>query len=94
MYLEYNIGGSTQTDDYPNNPPSNFDIYAGNTRSGVINYGGDEDVIRFTPTVSGTYSFYTSSSIDTYGYLYNSSYSVIAQNDDGGGSLQFKTIIN
>ena len=46
---------------------------------------------------SGTYSFTSVSSIDTYGYLYNSpvdpsnpSQNLITSDDDGGGGTQFR----
>ena len=53
--------------------------------------------IRLTVRTSGTYSFTSVSSIDTYGYLYNSpvdpsypSQNLITSDDDGGGGSQFR----
>jgi YVTN family beta-propeller protein len=49
---------------------------------------GDNDYLRFYAT-PGTYTFYSSSSIDTYVYLYNSNQTLLASDDDSGGNLQF-----
>jgi hypothetical protein len=53
--------------------------------------------IQATTYTTGTYSFSSSSSIDTYGYLYQfsfdpsyPSYNLIASDDDGAGDLQFQ----
>jgi hypothetical protein len=54
-----------------------------------INPAGDNDYIRFQAS-AGTYTFYTSGSIDTYGYLYSSSQTQLASDDDSGGSYQFR----
>ncbi|CAF3209397.1 unnamed protein product [Rotaria sp. Silwood2] len=50
---------------------------------------------------SGTYSLASSSSMDTYGYLYggtfdpfNTNYNLLAQNDDQGGNNQFQMIVD
>ncbi|CAF4671913.1 unnamed protein product, partial [Rotaria sp. Silwood2] len=55
-------------------------------------------VIAYT---SGTYSLASSSSMDTYGYLYggtfdpfNTNYNLLAQNDDQGGNNQFQMIVD
>jgi hypothetical protein len=53
--------------------------------------------IEATTYTAGTYSFSSSSSIDTYGYLYESSfdpshpsYNLVASDDDGAGDRQFQ----
>jgi hypothetical protein len=46
-------------------------------------------IITFAPTESGTYTFTASSSIDSYGRLYDADMNSLAQNDDGVGN-QFK----
>ena len=43
----------------------------------------------FTPSVSGGYNFTSTGWIDTYGYLYNSDWDVIYQDDDGGENSNF-----
>ncbi|CAF1093348.1 unnamed protein product [Adineta steineri] len=52
---------------------------------------------KITTTMSGTYSFVSNSSIDTYGYFYDGSFNpsnpnlnLIASNDDGGDNNQFR----
>jgi YVTN family beta-propeller protein len=59
------------------------------SQSRSLEPAGDNDYIRFYAT-PGIYTFYTSSSIDTYGYLYYSNQSQLAYDDDSGGSLQFR----
>lgn len=46
--------------------------------------------LKFTPEVSGNYSFTSISSSDTYGYLYDSNMNQLAANDDGGSGSNFK----
>ena len=55
--------------------------------------------IRVTVPTAGAYTFSSISSIDTFGYLYNDpfdpsnpSQNLIASDDDGGGSNQFRII--
>ena len=43
----------------------------------------------FVPLVSGSITIYTTGSLDTYGYLYNSSKSQLASNDDSGDGSNF-----
>lgn len=58
---------------------------------GCICCPGTEIWYRFTANVSNAadYTIYTSGSLDTVGYLYNSSGTLIASNDDGGDDLNF-----
>ncbi len=44
---------------------------------------------EFVPRLTGEYRFYSTGSIDTYGYLYNSNKSQLTSNDDGGSSNNF-----
>jgi uncharacterized repeat protein (TIGR02543 family) len=44
---------------------------------------------KFTPQVSGTYTFKTVSEFDTYGRLYNQLYELLIYNDDGGDDYNF-----
>ncbi|MBQ9604865.1 MAG: InlB B-repeat-containing protein, partial [Firmicutes bacterium] len=56
-----------------------------------LDYSGEIEYIKFTPNVSGTYAFCsTLSSGDSYGYLYNSSGTQLASDDDSGDSRNFK----
>ncbi|MCC8067592.1 MAG: Ig-like domain-containing protein [Clostridiales bacterium] len=59
-------------------------ISAGSTQLATIKYGGDMMYFTITPTVSGTYIFYTDVSEDTCGYLYNADYEELVYNDDEG----------
>jgi hypothetical protein len=61
------------------------------SQSRTIDPAGDSDYIRFQ-AVPGTYTFYTSSSIDTYGYLYNLGQTELTHDDDSGGNLQFRIV--
>ena len=54
-----------------------------------IEPAGDNDYIRFYAS-PGTYTFYTNSSMDTYGYLYDSDQKLLTYDDDLGGNFQFR----
>ena len=77
-------------DDHGNSIASATRINANSTTSGRLERGGDNDFFRVALTRSGTLELSTSGSTDTYGYLLNSSGSVIARNDDGGAGTNFK----
>jgi hypothetical protein len=51
---------------------------------------GDEDYIRFYAYGGNKYIFYTESSIDTYGSLYDSSHVLLASDDDDGEGTNFR----
>jgi hypothetical protein len=58
-----------------------------------LEVAADEDWIRFTAPIAGSWTFAASgtpSGADTYGYLLNSSGSQLAYDDDGNGSYNFK----
>ena len=48
----------------------------------------------FVPLLSGNITVYTTSSIDTYGFLYNASMSQLTSNDDGGSGNNFRYTYN
>jgi len=77
---------AASADDYGNdfNDAYGWSLSAGMTytRSGAIETNGDWDYFWFTAPTSGTYTIYTTGSTDTMGYLYNSSRSMLAYNDD------------
>ncbi|MCW3999284.1 MAG: right-handed parallel beta-helix repeat-containing protein [Candidatus Bathyarchaeota archaeon] len=54
---------------------------------------GDNDYIRFYAT-PGNYTFYTSGSTDTYGYLYDQNQTQLISDDDSGDGVQFKFTYN
>jgi hypothetical protein len=58
-----------------------------------ITKGGQYVYFKFIPTETRTYTFQSyimQTQYDPYGHLYDSAGSLIASNDDGAGSLQFK----
>ncbi len=55
----------------------------------TIDDPGEYVYFVFTATESKTYTFRSSGSVDTYGYLYNSNQSQLSYNDDGAGDRNF-----
>lgn len=70
-------------------PTSYTDITADSSASVSITSAGSSKYFRFTPTQSGTYTFYSEGSYDTYGHLLDSTGTEIATNDDGGSGSNF-----
>lgn len=63
------------------------------TVNGQIDYIYDRDMRMFTPDLSGSYSFYTTGTTDTFGTLYGHSgisLTPLITNDDGGTGTNFK----
>ena len=54
------------------------------TNAGTVRY------YKFTPTAAMTVQFYSTGDCDTYGYVYNSSLSQLASDDDSGDNRNFK----
>lgn len=50
---------------------------------GGIDYPGDQDMFKFTPSATGTYIFSTIGSTDTYGTLYDGSQTISDDNTNG-----------
>ena len=66
-----------------------------NTRSGMIETALDFDYFWFTAPTSGTYTFYTTGRTNMMGYLFNSSQTQIAYNDNISTSdLNFRITYN
>ena len=65
-------------------------ITSGESLTAVIDTAGEYVYFKFTATESKTYTFQSSGSYDTYGYLYNSSQSQLSYNDDDGDGSNFK----
>ena len=60
-----------------------------------IDYAGDNDFFRFIAPRTGTYIVETTgNAIDTYGYLYNSSQSLLREDDDSGSGGNFRITYN
>ncbi|CAF3307193.1 unnamed protein product [Rotaria socialis] len=58
------------------------------------------DTIQVAPTINGTYTFMTASTIDTYGYMYENSFlpafpnvNLLASDDSSAGNGQFALIL-
>ncbi len=83
-YLESSINVALPQDDHGNDFNTATPVKAGQSIPGVIT-AGDVDFFAFTPTISGSYTMYTESSMDTYGYLYDSNQQLITYNDDSIG---------
>ena len=62
-------------------------LYANDSSS--IYLTSQKKYYRFTPSSSGYYKIYSSSSLDTYVGLYNSSGSYLSSDDDSGSGLNF-----
>ncbi|MCD8015542.1 MAG: Ig-like domain-containing protein [Lachnospiraceae bacterium] len=62
----------------------------GDSGTAVIANSGDYMYYKITPTESGTYTFYTLSDYDTYGYLYDSNLNLLTSDDDSGTDCNFK----
>ncbi|MDH5393255.1 MAG: hypothetical protein OEY11_08735 [Gammaproteobacteria bacterium] len=51
---------------------------------------GEVDTFYFTNSSAGTYHFYSTGTVDTYGYIFSDTYSsTLASNDDSASSLNF-----
>ncbi|MDH4276069.1 MAG: PPC domain-containing protein, partial [Gammaproteobacteria bacterium] len=61
-------------------------IAATSSTAASIDYAGDYDYFRIDVVSAGTLDLSTSSAIDTYGYLFNSTGTQLTYQDDGGGT--------
>ncbi len=98
IYVSLETGDTISFNVYCYNGVGQFDfylyvsynsIYDGSSRTFQIN-GKNENKYMFVPSTSGTKTFYTSSSLDTYMYLYDANGYEITHNDDGGENLNSK----
>ena len=64
------------------------------TNSAVISTGGEMKYFTYTPTASGEYVIYSTSSDDTKVYLYNASWTELDSDDDDGDSNNFRLEYN
>lgn len=69
-------------DDHGNSTGSATYMGSSDSRSGSIDYYGDEDYFRVDISSYGTLSAYTTGSTDTYGYLLDSGGNSLTSNDD------------
>ena len=76
-------GFDNPTDDHGDNTNAATAISFNTDVSGSIETGGDDDYFSISvPTGGGDLDIYSTSSIDTYGYLLDSSANIIAEHDD------------
>jgi len=76
-------------DDHGDTIASATVISIGSNTAGQIDPAGDIDYFKFTPSQTGSYSFTTISSLDTYGYLYGALGNELNLNDDDGDGNNF-----
>ncbi len=65
-------------------------ISAGETKSALINNGGDHAYFSFTPEEDGYYAFYSNADGDTYGYIRDEDMNQLTSDDDSGNGNNFK----
>lgn len=62
----------------------------GETAEAVISNEGAYAYFSYTPETTGTYVWYSTASVDTYGYIYNASMHELMSDDDGGNDRNFR----
>ncbi len=85
-------GGSSNSDDHGNSISSATRVNSSSTTSGSIERARDYDYFRIDIPSSGTLTVNSTGSLDTYGYLLNSSGSTITRNDDSGSGTNFRML--
>ncbi|GEM_PF-286145 len=80
-----------QPDDYANKLQKSVQksVTDGMGINAAFESGNDVDIFKFTVETSGKYSFLCSGDFDTYGELYNDSYDVLYNNDNGGSGNNY-----
>lgn len=79
-------------DDYGDSFDTANDVPMGIELQGKIGYIGDVDYVSFTPDVSGSYTIETHGNTDTYGYLYDSTLTQKAYDNNSAGSGNFRIV--
>jgi C1A family cysteine protease/peroxiredoxin len=82
-------GGPPQ-DDVGNTIATATSVSLPGSFNGKVDYLSDIDVLRFTVPAAANVTLSTTSAIDTYGYLYDSTGAVITSDDDSNGNLNFR----
>lgn len=96
VYIEISRNSSTttptptSTDDHGNSRSNATSVSSSSSTPGRLETGGDIDYFSFSLSQSGSVTIQTSSSIDTYGILYNSSGNTIEEDDDDGPDNNFQ----
>jgi len=81
--------GSVYHKDISLNTVTTSDIALWSDREVEISNGGEFVYFGFVPTASKTYHFYSTSSADTYAYLFDADMNEISRDDDGGENRNF-----
>ena len=64
-------------------------ISSGNEKTVSISNPGECKYFKFVPTTSAHYSFYSTGSYDTFGYIYDSNMRELSRDNNGGDSKNF-----
>ena len=85
-------GGTTTStrDDHGNSISRATSLSLNSSRLGRIERRGDNDYFRVSVRSSGILTVYSSGSLDTFGYLLNSSGGTISSDDDHGSGMNFR----
>jgi len=87
------IGTDTTTrDDHGDNFDSATALGSARSRSGRINYGGDEDCFSFSVAQAGLFTIETKGTTDTYGFLHNGARAFLSLDNDSGDRLNFRIV--
>jgi Subtilisin-like serine proteases len=89
----YQSSGST-TDDFGNDSASAADLTIDTNLNGNINYSNDVDYFRIIAPTDGEYIIKTTGTSNTVGYLYDSSNTQLATDEDSGDGNNFKIVYN
>ena len=79
-----------QPDDHGNTRSTATRISLGSETDGRIDPENDVDFFRVTVSTAGRLSAYTTGSLDTHGYIYDSSGNQLASDDDDGSGRNFR----
>jgi len=81
-------------DDHGNDPATATPVTVGSVTPGVIEIVGDVDYFAFTVSNTANYVIYTRGTMNSYGTLYNSSYSAVTSDFDDGENTNFRIVRN
>lgn len=91
----YSVIGTNNnvSDDFsPDGIGTNGSLTIGGSQSGNLEIQGDTDWFRVTLTADREYRFSLDGNFDTYLNIYNSSGTLVAENDDGGSGLNSQLV--
>ena len=88
----FNSSTLNNSDDHGNSISRATNIDVNSSTRGQIETRGDYDYFRISLATVGTLTVSSTGTLDTYGYILNSSRRVIASNDDGGTGTNFRIL--